>query len=795
MTRPRLPFLLAAGTILLSASAARAQSFPGAPAALQAGFGASVEIAGADVLVGEAQNRIRSGLVYVYRKSGGAWTEQARLAASDAEGTDGFGAALAADGDLLAVTRLGGAGALYLFERDGSGTWGEAQKLTGSDAAEGDGFGASVALSGGHLLVGAPNQGMRRGAVYAFRRNADGAWTEVGKMAAADLRAADGFGTQVALHGDEAFVAAPLRDQQTGAVFRFRFQGNRWTEVGPLPLDGLERGVRFGNALSAGEDRLLVGAARAAGQMGAAFAFVRDADSGEWVPAAQLLPFLAGPRETFGSAVAYAGAQIWVGAPGAAGAQGAAYVYSRGPSGQFDQVSRLSPGVEGRTGFGGSLAVDGDLAAVGMTAADFGLGRVAVYERGADGVWQSETLMSEEENFDRVAGGQVDCAEGSATAFACTEVDLLSFVPVAELGGGRGVRLNDIWGWTDADTEREYAIVGRMDGTAFVDVTDPFNPVYLGNLPLTDGANPAAWRDMKVYRNHTFIVSDGAGSHGMQVFDLTRLRDFDGTPETFEADALYTDIHSAHNIVINEETGFAYSVGSSMGGETCGGGLHMIDVRDPKNPTFAGCFADAQTGRASTGYSHDAQCVVYRGPDAEHEGKEICFGANETALSIADVTDKSNPVALSRASYPNVGYSHQGWLTEDQRYFFMNDELDELQGAVEQTRTLIWDVSDLDDPQLVKEHFGTQKSSDHNLYIVGDRMYQSNYQSGLRVLDISDVENPVEVGYFDTVPYGTNDPGFGGSWSNYPFFKNGVVAVTSGAEGLFLVRPRGRAVF
>jgi choice-of-anchor B domain-containing protein len=257
----------------------------------------------------------------------------------------------------------------------------------------------------------------------------------------------------------------------------------------------------------------------------------------------------------------------------------------------------------------------------------------------------------------------------------------------------------------------------------------------------------------------------------------------------FDADAHYTEIASAHNIVINEDTGFAFSVGSSSGGTTCGGGLHIIDVRNPKNPTFAGCFSDAQTGRAGTGYTHDAQCVTYAGPDEDYVGREICFGANETALSIADVTDKENTVALSRASYPSVGYSHQGWLSEDQQWFFMNDELDELNGLVDRTRTIIWDVSDLDDPQLVAEHLGEEESSDHNLYVVGNLMYQSNYQSGLRILDIEDPANPVEVAYFDTVPYGDNGAGFGGSWSNFPFFDNGLVIVTSGNEGLFLVRP------
>ena len=273
--------------------------------------------------------------------------------------------------------------------------------------------------------------------------------------------------------------------------------------------------------------------------------------------------------------------------------------------------------------------------------------------------------------------------------------------------------------------------------------------------------------------------------------DLTRLRQYDGEPLALTMDAHYDQVGSVHNIVINEETGFAYAVGSSGGGDSCGGGLHMIDIREPKNPTFAGCFADERTGRSGTGYSHDAQCVIYSGPDTEHHGKEICFGSNETALSISDVTDKENPVALSMAEYPNVGYTHQGWLTEDQAWFYMNDELDETGGQVSNTRTLIYDVADLDDPMLVKEHFSENTSSDHNLYIVGDLMYQSNYNSGLRVFDIADRENPRPVGFFDTVP-GEDFPSMNGSWSNYPFFKSGIVVVTSGGEGLFVVRYRGR---
>jgi choice-of-anchor B domain-containing protein len=386
-----------------------------------------------------------------------------------------------------------------------------------------------------------------------------------------------------------------------------------------------------------------------------------------------------------------------------------------------------------------------------------------------------------------VTGREVKCQNGKAKIFDCQNADLLSFLPVNAIGGGK---LSGIWGWIDSATKREFAIVGRSNGTAFVEVTDPVNPKYLGNLPIHQGARPAIWHDMKVYKNHAFIVSDAAGPHGMQVFDLTQLRTVKNAPVEFQETAHYDKVASVHTIIMNEATGIAYNAGSNGGGESCGGGLHMVDVRTPTTPTFLGCYAEAQTGRSGTGYVHDAQCLVYNGPDKDYKGKEICLNSAETALSIADVTDKQNPKTISIATYPNVRYTHQGWFTDDQRYFFIDDELDDAADGIAKTRTIVLDLNDLDDPVVLTEFHGTTAATDHNLYIRGRYMYQSNYTAGLRIIDVSDPKSPKEIGYFDTHPDGgINKAGFsGGTWSNYPYFKNGMVAVTSMAEGLFMIR-------
>lgn len=212
----------------------------------------------------------------------------------------------------------------------------------------------------------------------------------------------------------------------------------------------------------------------------------------------------------------------------------------------------------------------------------------------------------------------------------------------------------------------------------------------------------------------------------------------------------------------------------------------MIDLTDPLVPSHSGCFNHPGTGRALTGYTHDAQCVLYRGPDDRHQGKEICFGANETALSIADVTDKSSPVAIGMGEYPDVRYAHQGWLSEDQRYFFLGDELDEL-GTGGLIRSLVFDVSELDDPVLVAEYHASRQGIDHNMYTTRGRLYQANYREGIQVLDVADPEHPVEIARFDTTPESTPSV-WDGTWSVYPFFDDDTIIASSIGQGLFVLR-------
>lgn len=832
--------LFGAAALLTAATGPAPAAPPGAGS--QAAFGRALAIAGDYAFVGEPGGFSRpgnppaEGAVWIFRRGATAtWRHAATLALPADAPSAGFGTALAAEGNLLLVGHVvaggfgpnaapGAPGMVHAYVRGADGNYASAGTLPAPDVA-GSQFGAALAIAGDMAYVGAPGEGS--GVVHVFRRTTTG-WADAGTLRADGLDAEAAFGSAIAVAGNRIAVGAPgLADKGGVFVFARATDGSYTLETTTaLTARRASDAARLGATVFLDGNLLLAGApgahfvpeladrpaapAQGGGRrfgnnaVGMVIGFTRNANNGAWIEAGMSTPFDFPTSAGFGSAITKVGDEYWIGAPSAGGSGEIYRVEMR--DGEMAGMRKLAVDSIGRSRaqLGGAFAVSGSRAVLGMPGDIGGDGTVLFLERNAAGTWRTvaSAFPPVKDRFEMVRGKEVVCADGVAAGFQCNNTGLLAFLPISQVGGGRGSRMSDNWGWTDPQTGREYALAGRNDGTGFVDITDPENPRYLGNLPLTPGANPAAWRDMKTYKNHVFIVADGSGQHGMQVFDLTRLRTV-RTPQTFAPDYLYTNIASAHNIVINEETGFAYSVGGSGGGEQCGGGLHMIDIREPKHPKFVGCAADGRTGRRGTGYSHDAVCVVYRGPDAKYQGREICVGSNETAISLQDVTDKANPVFISSVGYPFVSYAHQGWFTEDQKYFYLDDEGDEIDAQRDTTgqnkaklgtRTMVYDMTDLDDPVLVNEYIGTVRSSDHNLYVKGNKMYLANYGSGLRIADISDPVNPREVAYLDTYPDDENQPQMVGAWSNYPYFKSGTIIVTSVSEGLFIVKDRSQAV-
>lgn len=382
---------------------------------------------------------------------------------------------------------------------------------------------------------------------------------------------------------------------------------------------------------------------------------------------------------------------------------------------------------------------------------------------------------------DDISFSSLPCENGFAGVYPCNNYDLVGYLSLEDLSlgasGGVSISGNDSWGWTDPADGKEYALVGLSSHTAFVDMSDPDNLRLVGVLP-TATVN-SSWRDIKVYQNYAFIVSE-AQNHGMQVFDLTRLRDVENDAIEFDADTHFTEFGSAHNIVINEDSGYAYVVGTNRNG-TYSGGPIFINIQNPTTPILEGGFG-------SGGYSHDAQVVIYNGPDSDYTGKEILIGSNENEVVIADVTDKTNPITISTVGYDNIRYTHQGWFTSDMRYFIVGDELDEVQIGTN-TRTLIFDFSDLDNPSMSFEYIAQNTSIDHNGYTVGNSYFLASYRAGMREIDISNIESQsmTEIGFFDTYPENDN-ANFNGVWNIYPYFESGHIVISDIEKGLFVVK-------
>jgi choice-of-anchor B domain-containing protein len=774
------------------------------PGSGMAGFGASLLIDGNTIVVGRTglsamfpEPPSQWGGLHVFGEENGVWDELYSIGLEGSDMGEDFGRSMAMMGDALLVGAPladSAAGKIYIFQKNADGRFGSVSIFRLPDAQPHDSTGNRLAVSGDVVLIGVPG----RREVHAYRRD-NGSWHAAGILAPSQ-DSVGRFPRSIVFDGTVAMVGEPTRSG--GMVTVFSAGDDGWSENAVIMSP--DSVSNFGTAIALSGNEVVIGASGRAGRRAGAAYQYRRTGSG-WELTQSLTPPDTTVHETigwnrgagFGQSVALDGNELWIGTAAAGdNRSGGVNVYRRADaSAAWQHAAELwQEDMQRYSAMNGAVLLQGNLGVRTSPMSDFGSGRVLVYSRAAGSEWElTAELIDRSQDLTAMTGEMTRCTEGMAGDFPCDNVEMLSFLPVTEVGGHQGDIVNDLWGWTDPESGREYAIVGHTFGTSFVDVTNPSNPVFLGSLPAHEGSTPNGWRDVKTYDHYALVVADNVGQHGMQIFDLHQLREVRNPPATFSETAHYDGIASSHNVIVSEESHLAVAVGSSDGGETCGGALHMIDMTDPLNPTFAGCFNDPNTGNGGGG-SHDAQCVKYSGPDPDYQGHDICLGSNGTALSVADVTDRENPVAVAAVGYPNVVYAHQGWLTDDQRYFYMNDEGDEISGAVTGTRTIVWDLEDLDDPVVATMYTGETLASDHNLYVHGDYMYQSNYVAGLRVIDISNRENPVEVGYFDTVPWGEDVPGFAGSWSNYPFFESGTIVVSSIKEGLFLLKKREELV-
>ncbi|KAK0625114.1 hypothetical protein B0T17DRAFT_558289 [Bombardia bombarda] len=405
----------------------------------------------------------------------------------------------------------------------------------------------------------------------------------------------------------------------------------------------------------------------------------------------------------------------------------------------------------------------------------------------------------------------IPCKDGVASyvpgdakyTFRCSNIDLYDFKTHAELGSSSG-RGAGSWGWT-SPKGREFIAIAQEDGTSFNEVSKQGKLIYLGRLPQYTTAPISLWREIKGYKSYILIGSE-AVQHGVQIFDLAKLVDVDPAhPVVFSNEADLTGhwdeglpLGRSHNVATNEEKKYGVATGFQPRNATLRAGLVFFDLTDPSNPKTLG-------GTGDDGYVHDAQCIVYRGPDLKYYGRDICYGYDEDSLTIFDVTDKSAVKVISNTSYEGASYTHQGWVLDPlwQEYLILDDEYDEVDAAGPAADgypvSYIWSIRSLEKPKQTGYYKALRRGIDHNQFVKDGHAYQSNYALGLSVLDLRSVPlDPTgkrikEVAYFDVHPEDDNEPGggavtFTGTWSHYPFFPSGYIVINTIDRGAFVVK-------
>lgn len=351
-------------------------------------FGWAIAVSGDTVAVGANDADIPFsffyGAVYVAIRTEVGWIEQAKLTANDRGGFDGFGTAVAIDGDTIVVGANGDddlgpeSGSAYVFVRNGS-DWVQQQKLSPSDGAAGDQFGWSVAISGDTAVIGAfrdDDHGLSTGSAYVFSRNG-GSWAEQAKLTATDGTAFDEFGFSVGVSGETALIGA-ISDSDNGSVsgsaYVYVRSGANWFEQAKLIASDGAAGDNFGWSLAISGDIAVIGARNDddnGPQSGSAYVFTYTGST--WTEQAKLIASDGAAFDQFGRKAALSENTAVLGAFGRSdngNRSGAAYVFRRSGSSWSEQAKLSASDGAAFDELGRSVAVATDTAMIGAPGDD-----------------------------------------------------------------------------------------------------------------------------------------------------------------------------------------------------------------------------------------------------------------------------------------------------------------------------------------------------------------------------------------------------------------------------------------
>jgi hypothetical protein len=485
-------------------------------------FGWGVSLSGNTALIG-APNKANNlgyhtGAAYIFVQSGGAWTQQQELTASDGASGDQFGTSVSVSGNTALIGAHNKAqftGAAYIFVAS-NGVWLQQAKLTASDGASGDQFGYSVSLSGNTALVGARLHANNAGAAYVFVRSGN-AWTQQAKLTASDGASGDYFGWSVSLSGNTALVGAFGNASDAGAAYVFVQSGGVWTQQQELTASDGASGDEFGWFVSVSGNTVLVGAPYHASN-GAAYVFVLS--NGTWTQQPELTASDGASGDDFGYSVSLSGNTVLVGAPYHAG-NGAAYVFVNS-SGAWSQQTELSNN-DGASGdeFGYSVSVSGNTALVGAPFKATATGTVYTYQIGPE-LNASDSTAYEDFGWSvSVSGntalvGSLPATTGNGAAYVFVQNGGI-WIQQAKLTASDGAQFDE-FGWS-VSLSGNTALVGapgnaNFTGAAYVFVQSGGIWTQQRKLSASDGAQNDQFGSVVSVSGNTALI--GARGHASQ---------------------------------------------------------------------------------------------------------------------------------------------------------------------------------------------------------------------------------------------------------------------------------------
>ena len=430
------------------------------------------------------------------------WTQQQELTASDGAANDNFGISLSVSGDTAVVgasSRINAQGAAYVFVQTG-GTWTQQQELTASDGAVDDYFGFSVSVSGDTAVIGAWNKTINsqsgQGAAYVFvLRN--GVWSQQQEMNDTDGAGGDGFGFSVSVSGDTAVIGAPGKNAGQGAAYVFVRSGVAWSQQQELAASDGAAGDYFGYSVSAGGDTVAIGAPNKNAYQGAAYVFVFG--GGVWGQQRELTASDGTAYDALGFSVSVSGDTVVIGAPGKNSSQGAAYEFVRS-GGVWGQPQKLTAtDGAGDDHFGISVSASGDMAVIAAYHKNADQGAAYLFVR-SGGVWgQQQELTATDGVANDYFGISVSVSAGTAAigavgrnnyqgavyVFGVTQPTISAVISAGAFGGSSAVAPGtwvEIYGSKLSSTTRPWTAA---------DFTGNSAPTALDGVTVTIGGQPA----------------------------------------------------------------------------------------------------------------------------------------------------------------------------------------------------------------------------------------------------------------------------------------------------------------